>query len=174
VNRRKNIVLTGFMGTGKSTVGRALAARLRRRFVDTDDLIEEKADMTITALFAERGELYFRALEQEVLAQVCTEEGIVIATGGGALVNEENAKILQESGILICLTATPEVIFSRVRGNSDRPLLHSEDPLGKIRTLLATRADAYAKADQTIDTSYLSTNAVVETICAQLPTTLRN
>jgi shikimate kinase len=129
--------------------------------------------MTIAALFAEQGEPHFRALEQEVIAQVCMEEGIVIATGGGALVNEENTKNLKESGILICLTATPEVIFSRVRGNTDRPLLQSEDPLGKIRILLATRAAAYAKADQTIDTSHLSSNAVVETIWAQLPAALR-
>ncbi len=161
------------MGTGKSTVGRAIAARLRRRFVDTDNLIEEKTGMTIAALFAERGEPHFRALEQEVIAQVCAEEGLVIATGGGALLNETNLKNLQASGLLVCLTAIPEVIFSRVQGNTDRPLLQGEDPLSKIRTLLAARADAYAKADQIIDTSSLTSSGVVEAICACLPASLR-
>ena len=87
--------------------------------------------------------------------------------------NEENVRKLKASGTVICLTATPEIILSRVQGNTDRPLLQSEDPLEKIRTLLAARADAYAKADLTIDTSCLSVEAVVEKICSRLLTSLR-
>ena len=168
-----NIILTGFMGTGKSTIGKYIAARLGRKFIDTDALIEQKSGKTIAALFMERGEPYFRTLEQEAIAQVCTEEGSVVATGGGALVNEENVRKLKASGTVICLTATPEIILSRVQGNKDRPLLQSDNPLEKIRTLLASRADAYAKADLTIDTSGLNVEAVVEKICSRLLPSLR-
>jgi shikimate kinase len=168
-----NIVLTGFMGTGKSTIGKNIAARLGRKFIDTDTLVEQKSGKTIAALFMERGEPYFRTLEREAIDQVCAEEGLVVATGGGALVNEENVRKLKANGTVICLTATPEIILSRVQGNTDRPLLQSDDPLGKIRTLLAARADAYAKADLTIDTSCLSVEAVVEKICSRLLTSLR-
>ena len=101
------------MGTGKSTIGKYIAARLGRKFIDTDALIEQKSGKTIAALFMERGEPYFRALEQEAIAQVCTEEGSVVATGGGALANEENVRQLKASGTVICLTATPEIILSR-------------------------------------------------------------
>ena len=168
-----NIILTGFMGTGKSTIGKYIAARLGRKFIDTDALIEQKSGKTIAALFMERGEPYFRALEQEAIAQVCTEEGSVVATGGGALVNEENVRQLKASGTVICLTATPEIILSRVQGNRDRPLLQSDNPLEKIRTLLAARADTYAKADLTVDTSCLNVEVVVEKICSQLLPSLR-
>jgi shikimate kinase len=162
------------MGTGKSTVGKAVAACLHRKFIDTDHVIEKKTGMTIPALFADKGEPHFRALEQEVIAQVCAEDGLVIATGGGALLNETNLTNLRASGVLICLTATPEVIFARVRGNTHRPLLQGDDPLGKIRALLAARTPVYAKADQTIDTSQLSTHAVVKAICAGLPASMRS
>jgi len=168
-----NIILTGFMGTGKSTIGKYIAARLGRKFIDTDALIEQKSGKTIAVLFMERGEPYFRTLEQEAIARVCTEEGSVVATGGGALVNEENVRQLKASGTVICLTATPEIILSRVQGNRDRPLLQSDNPLEKIRTLLAARADTYAKADLIIDTSGLNVEAVVEKICSRLLLSLR-
>lgn len=168
-----HIILTGFMGTGKSTIGKRIAARLGRKFIDTDVLVEQKSGKTIATLFMERGEPYFRTLEQEAIAQVCTEERSVVATGGGALVNEENVRKLKASGTVICLTATPEIILSRVQGNKDRPLLQSDNPLEKIRTLLAARADVYAKADLTIDTSNLNVEAVVEKICSRLLTSLR-
>ncbi len=161
------------MGTGKSTIGKHIAARLGRKFIDTDVLVEQKSGKTIATLFMERGEPYFRTLEQEAIAQVCTEERSVVATGGGALVNEENVWKLKASGTVICLTATPEIILSRVQANKDRPLLQSDNPLEKIRTLFAARADAYAKADLTIDTSNLNVEAVVEKICSQLLTSLR-
>ena len=152
------------MGTGKSTVGRRVAARLGRRFFDTDALIEQEAHTSIASIFAQKGEAYFRALERETIARLCQEKVVVIATGGGAMVNEENAACLKESGTVICLTATPDVILERVQGNADRPLLHGNDPLGKIRSLLAIRAEAYAQADLTIDTSTLDLECVVDTV----------
>lgn len=173
--RKGNIILTGFMGTGKSTIGKAIAKRLGRPFIDTDILIEEEAGMTIPVIFAERGEEQFRALERTIIGQVCDQQQeAVIATGGGAMVNEENVQRLKESGTVICLTATPEVLLSRVRGNEDRPLLKGDDPLGKIKTLLNARAEAYAKADMTIDTSLLGVEDVIETIGSRLQLSMRN
>jgi len=152
------------MGTGKSAVGRRVAARLGWRFFDTDALIEKDAKTSIASIFAQRGETHFRALEKVAIERVCRKKEVVIATGGGAIVNKENAARLKENGIVICLTAMPEVILERVRGNVERPLLQGENPLGKIRSLLATRAEAYARADLTIDTSELDVDRVVETI----------
>jgi len=152
------------MGTGKSAVGRRVAARLGRRFFDTDVLIEQEAKVSISSIFSQQGEAYFRALEKAAIDRACREKEVVIATGGGAIVNAENAARLKENGTVICLTATPEAILERVRGNADRPLLQGDDPLEKIRSLLATRAKAYAKADVIIDTSELDVDRVVETI----------
>jgi shikimate kinase len=156
------------MGTGKSEVGNLLALRLRREFFDTDTLIEQAADQPIARIFAEKGEAYFRELEKQVIRQVCQNQEVVIATGGGAIVNVDNATCLKESGTVICLTASPETIIQRVQGNTDRPLLQGEEPLTKIRSLLAARAEAYARADITIDTSALTSSEVVEVIFARL------
>lgn len=173
MRKKANIILTGFMGTGKSTVGKKIADRLGWPFIDTDVVIEEEAKMTIPTIFAEQGEPYFRALERAVIARVCLETGNVIATGGGAMTNEENVRVLKENGTVICLTAQPEVILSRVQSNADRPLLQGEDPLTKIAMLLNARAEAYEKADFTVDTSHCTVDEVVEAICAHLRTLLR-
>jgi shikimate kinase len=154
------------MGTGKSEVGNLLAQRLQREFVDTDVMIEQTAGQTIARIFAEKGETYFRELEKQVIREVCQKQEVVIATGGGAIVNADNATRLKESGTVICLSATPETIIQRVQGNKDRPLLQGEEPLTKVRSLLTARAEAYARADITIDTSALSPSQVVETILA--------
>lgn len=168
VNNNHNIILVGFMGTGKSTIGRRLSQRLERRFLDTDVLIEAAAGMAIPTIFAERGEPYFRALEHEIVCRVGEDYNLVVATGGGVMVNDASVRKLKEHGTIVCLTATPEVIFSRVRGNADRPLLQGERPMEKIRSLLAARAEAYAKADLTVDTSLLNAEEVVEAVCSQL------
>ena len=158
------IILTGFMGTGKTQVGRRLAKRLGWRFVDTDLLIEQELGSSIRQLFAEKGETYFREQERRVIARVCHHQRCVIATGGGAIVDPVNARRLNTSGLLVCLTATPEVIFARVRGNTDRPLLQADDPLATIRSLMARRSDAYARARLTIDTSQQSVEQVVAAV----------
>lgn len=154
------------MGTGKSAVGNLLAHRLQREFFDTDTLIEQAAGHAIARIFAEKGEAYFRELEKQIIRQVCQKQEVVIATGGGAIVNVDNATCLKESGTVICLTASPETIVQRVQGNKDRPLLQGEEPLTKIRSLLTTRAEAYARADVTIDTSVLNPSEVVDMILA--------
>lgn len=156
------------MGTGKSEVGKLLAQRLQREFFDTDTVIEQAAGQPITRIFAEKGETHFRELEKQVIRQVCQKHELVIATGGGTIVNMDNAICLKESGTVICLTASPETIVQRVQGNHDRPLLQGEEPLTKIRSLLTARAEAYARADITIDTSALTASEVVEVICARL------
>lgn len=156
------------MGTGKSEVGKLLAQRLQREFLDTDVLIEHATGQAIARIFSERGEPFFREVEQQTIRQICQEQEVVIATGGGAIVNMDNAICLKESGTVICLTASPEAIVQRVQGNKDRPLLQGEDPLTKIRSLLTARAEAYARADITIDTSVLTPSEVVEKILARV------
>lgn len=127
-------------------------------------MIEQVAGQTIARIFAEKGEPYFRELETRIIHQVCQKQEIVIATGGGTIVNVDNATCLKDSGTVICLTATPETIVQRVQGNNDRPLLQGEEPLTKIRSLLTARAEAYARADITIDTSALNPREVVAMI----------
>jgi shikimate kinase len=163
---RQNIVLTGFMGTGKSEVGKRLATRLERTFIDTDMVIERELGTSITQLFTEKGETYFRAHERRIIAQTCQQQDCVIATGGGAMVDLANAELLKKSGLVVCLTATPEVIYNRVRGNTNRPLLQGDEPLIKIRTLIAERAQAYARADVMVETSQRSLDDVVHAVLA--------
>ena len=158
----RNIIFVGFMGTGKSLVAKRLAKRLDRRFVDTDSWIEQEADMPIAQLFATEGEAAFRQRERQAIARACQEKEMVIATGGGAILDRENAKTMKASGPVICLTARPEVILQRVQGDTTRPLLQGLNPLEKIQQLLTDRAEAYARADITIDTSNLGPDAVVE------------
>jgi shikimate kinase len=148
-----NIVLVGFMATGKSTVGRELARRLSLKMVDTDDIIEEKAGKTISEIFAEEGEAVFREMESQAARDVSYLSGHVIITGGGIVLRDQNMEALKKAGPVICLTASPEVILKRNEGTSHRPILQTGDPLKKIRDLLEARSPFYARADYTIDTS---------------------
>ena len=161
-----NVTLTGFMGTGKTAVGRRLARRLGWRFVDVDALIEDAAKMPVARIFAERGEAVFRRLERRTIGRVVHGHQQVIATGGGAFVDPQSRSRLRASGPVICLTAQPRTILARVgRRAQTRPLLAGHaDPLSRIRTLLAQRERAYAQADLVIDTSHLSMDEVVERI----------
>lgn len=157
----KNIYLVGFMGTGKSAVGRELAKKKKWHFVDLDELIEFKEKRAITDIFAQEGEPYFRRIEKKTLKEVAKEKGFVVACGGGIVVNEENIKIMQDSGAIICLKATPSAILKRVSGQTHRPLLNVKDPKKRIELLLKLRSPYYAKADKSIDTSKLSVKEVV-------------
>jgi shikimate kinase len=166
---KKNIVLTGFMGTGKSAVGRHLARCLQMDFVDTDEEIEKKTGLKIPEIFARYGENYFRAEESKVVEEVAGRENCVIATGGGVVLNPENIRKLRERGVIILLEATPEVIAARVLKSEERPLLFSSrDPLERIRELLEFRAPFYQNCDLRVDTSSLSLEEVVEKIVSFL------
>jgi shikimate kinase len=161
---RKNIVLTGFMGTGKTSTGRVLARKLGTRFIDTDKLIEKEAGILIGEIFEKLGEPYFRRLEREIVKKVSEEIGVVIAVGGGAIVNPANLADLKRHGIVVSLTATPEVILSRIEMNLDRPLLKVKDKIGKIKDLLVDRAPYYEKANITVNTDDKSPEQVAEEI----------
>jgi shikimate kinase/3-dehydroquinate synthase len=145
---RPNIVLTGFMGTGKSSVGRLLAARLGYGFVDTDELIVARDGRTIADIFRESGEETFRQWEATIAQELSQAEGLVIATGGRLMVDEVNAAALQQNGRVFCLTAEPEEIIARLDGDERRPLLNVADPAAQIRRLLAARKEAYGRFPQ--------------------------
>jgi shikimate kinase len=158
-----NITLTGFMGTGKTVVGRKLARRLGWTFVDIDELIESSAKMSIREIFAEHGEAVFRRLEKRMISRATKKKNQVISTGGGAFTYSHNRRMLRAVGPVICLTATPKAILARVSRNlAKRPMLASApSPLNRIKELLDERESSYAKADMTIDTSNLSVDEVL-------------
>ncbi|MDI6654264.1 MAG: shikimate kinase [Candidatus Hydrothermarchaeota archaeon] len=164
----KNIVLTGFMGAGKSSVGRRLAEKLGMGVVDTDDLIERSAGMKISEIFAKHGELHFRELEKKAVAEVSKLENHVIITGGGVVLKEENMKNLRKNGIIVYLHAMPEVLYERVKNEIHRPLLQVKEPIKKIKELLEFRAPFYADNDFMIDASELTVEEVVEEILKKL------
>ena len=160
-----NIVLTGFMGTGKSTVGRLLADRLGWEFVDTDALIEERHG-PIPAIFADHGEERFRTLEREVAAEVGGRRGTVVATGGRLLLDPANEAVLGSTGIIVCLSASVDVLVERLtRGAGQRPLLHGHDPATRIRYLLAERASGYGRFPQVV-TDGRAPDEVVDAVLA--------
>lgn len=151
-----NIVLVGFMGTGKTSVGRRISKQLKMPLVDTDSVIEQDSGMVISDIFARHNESYFRDLESAAVCKVSGLDNHVIATGGGIVLRESNLKLLKQNGIVFCLTASPETIWRRVRRSTHRPLIQTSQSLDKIRRMLADRAPYYARADYDIQTSGLS------------------
>jgi shikimate kinase len=147
-----NIALVGFMGCGKSTVGRQVAGDLGFEFVDTDRLIVDRAGLPIAEIFATEGEAAFRQLEREIIDELGTRKGVVIATGGGAIVDPENFASLKAHALVICLWAGAETLHQRTKHQSHRPLLQQADSLGAIRELLAEREPFYKKADVMVNT----------------------
>ena len=148
------VVLTGFMGTGKTSLGRRVAARLAQPFLDTDTLIEQREGRSVAAIFAADGEAHFRAAERRAIAEAVAVPGAVISTGGGAIVDPENFAMLRAAAPVVCLVARPDVILARTStAEGVRPLLRGGDPRRRIDQLLAERAPAYARADLTLDTS---------------------
>ena len=160
----KNIILTGFMGVGKTSVGTQLAYDIGFTFVDTDCLIEADQNMTIADIFEKRGEPYFRDVEANIIQRVMMGQHQVISTGGGAVIRDENRQAFKKAGLVVCLSARPEVIYERIKHESHRPLLRTPDPLEKIREMLNSRAEFYATADVTIDTSEKTIDAVLRGI----------
>lgn len=160
-----NLILIGFMGSGKTSIGRLVAHRLRFRFLDTDALLVERAGMEIPDIFAKHGEDHFRDLETRAIQSLVAQERCVIATGGGAVLREENRKLLRTLGFVALLTARHDVIFERVGHQSKRPLLHTANPQQTVELLLAEREPAYAAtAHWTLDTSDLTREQASEAL----------
>jgi shikimate kinase len=166
---RSNIILTGFMATGKSAVGRRLAAILGRRFVDTDELIAHRQGCSVADIFRDHGEACFRKLEAEVTKELSKEKDLVVATGGRMLLDPGNAEVLGRTGRIFCLTAEPEAILARVEADtkSRRPLLETEDRLTRITALLKERAAGYARFEA-IDTTGRSPEEIAREIAARI------
>lgn len=164
-----NVVLFGFMGVGKTTIGRLLAPRLRYRFVDSDAEAERELGMKIGEAFTTIGESSFRGIERLVIRQLSRGDGQVIALGGGAVLNPLNVEELRRTGRMVLLTASPEEISLRTRGDATRPLLNGSDRLTKIRELLDERRERYiAAADMVVDTNGVTPIRVTEAILGKL------
>lgn len=163
-----NIVLVGFMGTGKSAVGRVIAQKLEFHFIDTDDVIEQTSKAKISDIFAEHGEDYFRDLESQAVKSVALMKNQVVATGGGVVLRSSNIDLLRTGGPIFCLNATPKAIWDRVRNSRSRPLLCGPEPLKKIETLLDKRAPYYALADHQIETTGVSVDRVADEIISYI------
>ena len=155
------------MGTGKSSVGQLVAAQLRFRFVDTDELVESLAGKSIARIFAEDGEDRFRECEAAVVEELKTYRNAVIAAGGGLILPESNLASLKTHALVVCLWASPEKIWERVRNQSHRPLLQTPDPQAKIRELLAARAPSYRQADVLVNTELRSAKEVAHHVIHQ-------
>jgi shikimate kinase len=148
-----NIVLVGFMGTGKTSVGKALAKRLRMVFVDMDNVIEQRVGMTVTQIFEEKGEREFRALERQLVHELSAKSGLVVATGGGIVLNPDNISDFSRNGLVVCLSARPETILARLSADSSRPLLTDCDKKNRIVTLLDSRKKLYNAVPHQVDTT---------------------
>jgi shikimate kinase len=162
-----NIALIGFMGTGKTSVGRLVAEQLRFEYLDTDEVIQAETGRTITEIFTTDGEPAFRALEEKVVKELAVRKQTVIATGGGLPVNPENLTSLKAHSLVVCLWSSPEKIWERVRHQSHRPLLHDKNPQAKIRELLAAREPFYKQADVLLNTDLRSLREVTQQVVHQ-------
>ena len=165
-NYPRNIILTGFMGTGKTAAGRLIARELGLKFVDTDDEIEKRAGMSIRDIFSRFGEAHFRALEKSLCQEIAEQQGQVVATGGGMPVDPENRRLLSSAGVVICLRCEAREILKRVGNGSDRPMLQADDPAQRVIQLLRERESAYAAFPFHLDTTYLSIESVVARVLA--------
>lgn len=163
----QNIILTGFMGTGKSTIGQLAATCLQRDFVDMDAVIEARQGRPISRIFAEAGEPYFRQLEAELCRELAGQQGLVIATGGGALVPAENLRVIQQSGLVVCLDCEPAVLWQRIGQSDDRPMLAGQDEgrFARLAVLLEQRTPAYARIERHLDVTHLSPEEAAQRIC---------
>ncbi|MGM0508516.1 MAG: shikimate kinase [Fusobacteriota bacterium] len=143
---KSNIILTGYMGSGKTTIGKELSKRLDMKFIDTDELIVKKAGMSINKIFEKHGEQKFRDIETEVAKDMKNINNSIISTGGGIILKEENVKALKKAGEIFLLWASSETLYDRLKDKEDRPLLKVPDPEKKIKEMLEKRKDKYQKS----------------------------
>jgi len=163
----RNLAMVGFMGTGKSTVGRQVARGLQFKYVDTDMLIEEQTGMGVSEVFTQVGESAFRKMERAVVESLARYDDHVIATGGGLIVNPENRESLRRHAMLVCLWASPETIWRRTHSHTHRPLLHGSDPKARIAELLSEREPHYRRADIIINTEFRPIREVAQQVIHQ-------
>ena len=149
----RNIVLVGFMGTGKTSVGHALAAALKMEFVDMDAMIEDREARPISDIFATDGEPYFRTVERQVAQELAARNGLVVGTGGGVVLHPENISDFIATGLVVCLQAAPATILDRVAHDTTRPLLAGDDKLQSILAILETRQHLYDALPHQVDTN---------------------
>ncbi len=163
---KKNIAIIGFMGAGKSTVGRLVAERLGKPFIDLDVEVEREAGLSVADIFTREGEKGFRERESQALKSALSREGVVIACGGGVVTVEENVALLRERALVFCLAVSPEVALRRVeKGGRSRPLLHGDDSAARARLLMEKRRKAYADtAHEVIDTDAAAPVEIAEEI----------
>jgi shikimate kinase len=162
-----NLALIGFMGTGKTSVGRLVSESLDFQYLDTDEMIQSGTGRVISDIFKTDGEPAFRALEEKVVAELASRKKTVISTGGGLPTNIANLSSLKKNALVVCLWASPEKIWERVKNQSHRPLLHDENPQAKIRELLAAREPFYKQADVLLNTELRSVREVAQQIVHQ-------
>jgi shikimate kinase len=169
MKRARNLVLVGMMGAGKTTVGRVLARHLKRAFHDSDHEIERRCGVSIPVIFDVEGEAGFRARESQVIAALAALDGIVLATGGGVVLAEENRRRLAECGTVVYLHARPADLWARVRHDRNRPLLATPDPLKRLEQLYAQRDPLYREiADIVLETGVQSAQALGKQLLARL------
>ena len=171
--QQPNIVLVGFMGTGKTTVGRLLSERMGMPLVDMDEEIVRLAGKEISAIFAEEGEAHFRSLEREMARTLSARSGLVISTGGGIVLNPDNIADFERSGLVVCLLASADTLFSRLEKDASRPLLAGEKR-EKIRELLEQRRPLYEAISHKVDTDGLTPEAIAKQISVLYETNLEN
>ena len=162
--KTSNIILVGFMGTGKTSTGRVVASRLGRDFVDMDDLIEQREKRSVPDIFAQSGEPHFRGLERALASELASRTNLVIAPGGGIVLNPANISDFEKTGMVFCLRARPETILARVGHETHRPLLQGGDKLQKIRDLLAKRKTLYDAIPLQVDTDGLTAGQVADRV----------
>ena len=164
-----NIILVGMMGAGKTTVGRLIARRLKRPFYDSDVQIEQRCGVRIPVIFDIEGEAGFRAREKQVIAELCAQDNIVLATGGGAVLAEGNRRLLAASGTVVYLHARPAGLWQRLRQDRNRPLLATPDPQNRLEALYAERNPLYREvADLVLDTGRQRVQLLAKELLARL------
>jgi shikimate kinase len=160
----KNLVLVGFMGSGKSTVGKWVADRLGMSFVDMDQVIEQRQGQSVSHIFKAKGEPFFRQIERGLARELSAQPGQVIATGGGIVLNPENIQDFSRTGVVVCLWAEPSAVYARTKGSGHRPLMEGDNRLGRIKKLLREREPLYKAIPHQINTSHLGLEQVVDEV----------